>query len=116
MQRTNPVLDFDHLLSATGGDESLMGELLDMLRRELPERRHRLEAALDGNDLDTASDIAHKLQGSAAYTGAFALEAAALKMERLLKAGELEALADARTKLETAIADLERELETGVRR
>lgn len=115
MRKPAPVLDREHLQSATGGDESLMEELLDMLRRELPERRRRLEAAVAGDDLDTAADIAHKLQGSAAYTGAFALEAAALEMELLLKARRLDELENTRATLAAAISDLERELEAGLR-
>lgn len=116
MQDSDPVLDLEHLNSAAGGDESLKKELLDMLRRELPERRRRLEAALENSDLDAATDIAHKLQGSAAYTGACALEAAALEMERLLRARRLDDLDASRARLAAAIEDLQRELERGVRR
>lgn len=107
------VLDVHHLARATGGDRSLMGELLDMLRVELTERGAQLAGALDAGDGDAAAGIAHKLQGSAAYTGAFQLEAAAARLEDALRAGDPEPARTARAELERAMETLRRELESG---
>lgn len=88
MSRTTPVIDREHLARATGNDPSLMRELLGMLRRELPDRRHQLESALERNDLEAAAGAVHKIRGSASYTGALDLKEAAEVCEASLRSGE----------------------------
>lgn len=79
------VIDRGHLEKATGGDASLMEELLGMLERELPARREQLAESLAGRNFDSAAEAAHRLRGAGSYTGALELERIAGRLEdRLL--------------------------------
>lgn len=80
-----PVLDHEKLAAATGGDGAIMAEILDMMREELEQRLGIIRDALARADRTEAAAQAHKLQGSAAYTGAVRMGAAAAELEGCLK-------------------------------
>lgn len=103
-KNTLHALDEEHLAHVTGGDAGIREELLGMLKEELGRRMGQLDAALASDDRHTAIEAAHKLQGSAAYTGAARLGKAAAALETSLREGgsgsqALESLHTAATQL-----------------
>lgn len=102
-----PVIDRDHLKRATGGDASLMAELLEMLERELPVRKRLLDESLADGNLAAAAEAAHRLRGAGAYTGALALERIAGRLEDRLHAGDRVAISQALRDLEEHLAALQ---------
>lgn len=102
-----PVIDRDHLERATGGDASLMAELLEMLERELPVRKRHLDEGLADGDLAAAAEAAHRLRGAGAYTGALALERFAGRLEDRLHAGDRAGISQALGDLEEHLAALQ---------
>lgn len=110
MNTPGDVIDREHLERATGGDVSLMAELLDMLLRELPSRKRHLDECLAGRDFDTAAEAAHKLRGSGSYTGALKLERAAGRLEERLRARDEPGIREAMQDMESAMADLRQAL------
>lgn len=110
--RPAEVIDRDRLARATGGQPSIMNDLLDMLRRELPARMRQLEAAFESGDPEAAAHVAHKLHGAAAYTGAHELERAAMAFGELPENVDRETRERARVDLEEAVRTLQRALES----
>lgn len=111
MDNLDELIDREHLERATGGDASLIAELLGMLRRELPVRKRHLDECLENRDWDGAADTAHRLRGAGSYTGALALERSARQLEERLRAGDRPGLDDARQELDANLAALEAALE-----
>lgn len=111
MDALGEVIDREHLERATGGDASLMAELLGMLRRELPSRKRQLDECLENREWDAAADTAHRLRGAGSYTGALALERSARHLEERLRARDEPGLEDALQDLEADLAALGTALE-----
>lgn len=105
------ILDRDKLNAATGGDPALVAEILDMLRDELPRRLAFIRQALEQNRRPDAAHAAHKLQGSAAYTGAVRMGEAAARLETLVAEGGGDPW-DALAALERSAEDLLQALES----
>lgn len=112
MDAFGEVIDRDHLERATGGDASLMAELLGMLRDELPSRKRHLDERLEKRDWEGAAEAAHKMRGAGSYTGALALERAAGRLEERLRARDEPGAAAALEDLEDRLKALEAALES----
>lgn len=87
------IFDHDLALERAGGNRDLAEELFGMLVNELPEYQEKLAAAHRNGDVDQVIFIAHRINGSATYTGVPALKAAAEALEISLKRGETEGMA-----------------------
>lgn len=103
-------IDRGHLERATGGDASLMGELLGMLERELPARREQLAESLAGGQLDSAAEAAHRLRGAGSYTGALELERIAGRLEDRLLARDGPGITESMRELDAHLARLQEAL------
>jgi two-component system sensor histidine kinase BarA len=75
---------------AAGNPQTLIDELQDMLRSELPQHRAALGAAHASGDLDLLCRHAHKLNGAAAYCQVEELKQRVDRLERVLKLQELD--------------------------
>lgn len=87
------IFDRDLALERAGGNTDLAEELFGMLLNELPEYREKLDTAHRDGNLDQVIFIAHRINGSATYTGVPALKAAAEALEISLKQGETSGMA-----------------------
>jgi len=86
------VFDPTLSLERAGGNQDLADELFAMLVKELPDYRDRLQAAFTDRNLEQIIFIAHRLNGSATYTGVPALKAAAETLELSLKQGKTDGM------------------------
>src|SRR5579863_3640758 len=80
-------LDRVHLAAQTDGDLTLQRDLLDLFIVQSAEFVARI-CALAEADPAAASDLAHRLNGSARAIGAFDLAGGAAKLEGALVAGD----------------------------
>jgi two-component system sensor histidine kinase BarA len=78
------VRDQSHALRAAGGNRELAAELFQMLQEQLPAQREEIVALLEAGEHETVHELVHKLQGSARYCGAMALQAAGEMLEQSL--------------------------------
>jgi two-component system sensor histidine kinase BarA len=79
------VRDQSHALRAAGGNHELAAELFQMLQEQLPAQREEIMAMLKAGERESVHALVHKLQGSARYCGAMALQAAGEMLEQSLK-------------------------------
>jgi CheY-like chemotaxis protein len=91
----------------------LLFELLALFRATTPDVLAKLAAALTAQDRENVELLAHRLAGSCAHIGAFAMRASALALERAareqdwtLAAVEFEHLQAEWKRVERAVADL----------
>lgn len=98
------IFDRDLALERAGGNRDLAEELFGMLVNELPEYRDKLDVAHRDGNIDQVIFIAHRINGSATYTGVPALKAAAEALEISLKQGETGGMARQIKCLEDEIA------------
>lgn len=88
-----PVLDHDHLLEMTGGDEIFEHELISAYRASVTSILDRLRAALSKGDMTLVMRQAHALKGASLNVGAMAMARCAGAMEEAARGRDL-ALAD----------------------
>ncbi len=82
------VVDREQLAAATGGDEELMREILDIFAAGLPALVARIADAAESEDCPRLAAAAHELKGSAANVGAKRLARIAAEIESAAKKGE----------------------------
>ena len=82
------IIDRKLALERAGGDQALADELFAMLLGELPTHSAALKAALNGRDLVTLREQAHRLKGATTYCGVPALHSAAAELHDHLRRGE----------------------------
>lgn len=85
-----PGFDLANVLDMVDGDETLVVQLLRILRSDLAAAEGELEARLSQNDLEMAARLAHSIKGSAGNMGAATLYSAASVFEATLKQGQLD--------------------------
>ena len=78
-------------LLAIGAPPSLIQDLVDLYRVDVPGRMARLAAALAAGELAAAAVEAHSLKGSTGSLGLFRFMDLAAALERQARAGDLEA-------------------------
>jgi two-component system sensor histidine kinase BarA len=83
-----PIHDHGEAVRLAGGNAGLAGELLEMLRRELTQRRADLRRTFEAGDWETLKMQVHKLHGGTAYCGVPALRQAAASLDASLPSGE----------------------------
>jgi CheY-like chemotaxis protein len=74
------------------GGEEVVAEICDLFLSDLEPRVDTLRRAAESGDIETLRAGAHQLKGSASNIGAVAVSGAAAELERLAKAGELDAV------------------------
>ena len=87
------VMDRGYLASLAKdiGGEDVVAEICDLFLSDIDPRVDELRRAAEAGDRETLRAGAHQLKGSASNIGAVAVSGAAAELERLAKAGELEA-------------------------
>ena len=104
------VIDYKLALEQAAGNQELAKELFEMLLKELPVMKQKLNIAIKENDLQACWDHAHKIYGSTAYCGVPALREAAQVMETAVKEEDMGKIEENFTALAT---EIERLLTTG---
>ena len=97
------TLDFARSLQLAAGNESLLRQILEILQRDIPQQRHHLQDAYQDFDIDRLGALAHKLHGVTCY-------ASLPRLRRIVRAFEVELTAATAESLQTAVAELDREL------
>ena len=83
------MLDLDAMLRRAGGDRGLVREMAELFLGEAPRMLEAVRSALQSGDAPALAQAAHALKGSVSnFTTARAADAA-LKLERLARAGAL---------------------------
>lgn len=99
-----PLIDFDQLQSACGGDAALLRELMDMYFGQADQIIPGLRQAILTGAVAEVNHLAHKLAGSSLACGLSAIVPSLRRMEQGAKAGHLEgaeaAMAEAASALE----------------
>ena len=88
-----PLIDFDQLQSACGGDAALMRELMDMYFGQADQIMLGLRQAIETGAVADVNHLAHKLAGSSLACGLSAIVPSLRRMEQGAKAGHLDGAA-----------------------
>jgi len=75
-------MDLTHLRELVGGDEEVMGEILDLFMEDAPRQIAALGEAITQGNWEEAHRLAHTLKGSASNVGAEPLRQAAWSLEQ----------------------------------
>jgi len=81
METVTPM-DLTHLRELVGGDEEVLGEILDLFMEDGPRQIAALGEAITQGDWEEAGRLAHTLKGSASNVGAEPLRQAAWSLEQ----------------------------------
>jgi two-component system sensor histidine kinase/response regulator len=98
------VFDLEAALVGVGGDEQLLGEILGMFLDEVPRLLADARLAVEADDAQALSRLAHTLVGAAGHLSVPRVTASALRLDAM---GKSEDLADA----DDAIRDFGREFD-----
>jgi two-component system, sensor histidine kinase and response regulator len=98
-------VDVDAALERLGGDRQLFDELVDVFRTECPAVSGEMRRAIAERDSKTLERSAHTLRGSSSNLGALAVSRAALELEKLARASDLD---DAEEKFRVLQNEIER--------
>jgi HPt (histidine-containing phosphotransfer) domain-containing protein len=85
-----PLIDFDQLQSACGGDAALLRELMDMYFGQADQIMLGLRQAIQTGSVAEVNHLAHKLAGSSLACGLSAIVPSLRRMEQGAKAGHLD--------------------------
>jgi HPt (histidine-containing phosphotransfer) domain-containing protein len=105
-------IDREVALSRVGGDVELLKEIADLFLDDYPKLVAELREAVSAGDATRVERTAHGLKGSVSNFGAQAATNAALSLEKLGRARQLEEAAKVLQTLELALAALRPELES----
>ncbi len=83
------IFDRKTFLERLGGDEALMGDLLEIFLDDTPNQINALYEAVENKSAKDIRIQAHTIKGSAANIGAPALKEAALNMENSARNGDI---------------------------
>lgn len=104
------LVDRPAALERVGGDEGLLREIAGLFIEEYPEILEAIERAAGAGDARALERAAHNLKGSASNFGAQPVTDAALRLERMGRAGNLSGAAGAVGELREWMRKLDAEL------
>jgi len=104
------LIDHRALLAGVDGDRRLLSELASMFLADYPRTLVQMKNALRLEDADALAKEAHKLKGAVGNFAAKSATAAAERVDRLAREGDLRAASDALTTLESELTMLGDEL------
>lgn len=107
-----PLFGRDEALNMLGGDEGLLGDVVNIAREELPRQVSALKSALESEDAATARRHAHTLKGTVATLGAVQVKDSAFEAECAARDGNLIAARQTYPVLEDLVRRLVTELDT----
>ncbi len=82
-----PTFDQEFVLSQTGGDQELMGEVLALFLSETPRMLEDVREAVTSGDAGTVERTAHRLKGSLVAIAAKPAADEAFRLEKLGREG-----------------------------
>jgi two-component system, sensor histidine kinase and response regulator len=108
-----PAVVFDAALTRArlGGDAALLRRLIRVFRADAPARLEEIRRAVAARDSEALRLAAHALKGAAAALGAEEAAAATRELERLARAGDLDAARPAWHEVRAAMRRLDRALD-----
>lgn len=112
----SPLFGRDDALNMLGGDEGLLGEVVNIAREELPRQVASLKTALEAEDASTARRHAHTLKGTVATLGAVQVKESAFETECAARDGSLGAARQIFPTLDGLVRRLVAELDDYARR
>jgi len=98
-------VDYAGSLALCAGNRSLLKQILEILRRDIPDQRRQLADAFAELDYDRLGTLAHKLQGVTCY-------ASLPRLKRLVASLQRQLVGEVDTSLERSMRELDEELET----
>jgi PAS domain S-box-containing protein len=104
------LIDRQALLAGVDGDRRLLSELASMFLTDYPRSLVQMKNALRLEDADALAKEAHKLKGAIGNFAAKSATAAAERVDRLAREGDLRSASDALTTLESELTMLGDEL------
>lgn len=111
-----PLFGRDDALNMLGGDEGLLGEVVNIAREELPRQVASLKTALEAEDASTARRHAHTLKGTVATLGAVQVKESAFEAECAARDGSVGAALQVFPTLDSLVRRLVAELDDYARR
>jgi len=105
-----PVFDRDALLDLLGGDQELMGQILERYLDCLADYLDLLPEALFAADVQQVRIKAHLIKGAAINIGALQVSEAARQLEMLARGGELDGAVGLLNHLMSSVDSFHREL------
>lgn len=85
----NNAFDWNIAIARANGNKDLAQELSGLLIENIKECIPDLTSAWQEKDIDNLTQLAHKMHGGAAYTGAIEVQRASKLFEQKLKSGEI---------------------------
>jgi two-component system, sensor histidine kinase and response regulator len=107
---TASSFDVNDLRRRTGGDEALMGEVVQLFMEDCPRRMAAIRDAIEQGRADALRAAAHALKGAASYFSAPAVVAGAAALERIAVEGQMADAPAALVRLEHDVSRLLAEL------
>lgn len=105
-----PILDSSIGLLSTGGDSSLLKELVELFLEIAPPQLASLATAVAAGDAETVRQEAHSLKGSAGALGATAIRDLAAEIEVVSTQGPLESAVSLIESTRQLVTQLEKEV------
>lgn len=106
-----PVLDRAALMERLGGDLALFEEITGLFREDCPKMLSQIRSAVQGADAAALERAAHTLKGCVANFGAGPAASAALDLEKMGRARQLDNAERACQTLETELWRFEQALD-----
>ena len=82
--------DWNVAITRANGNKDLAQELSGLLLETIKECIPELLAAWQQKDVDSLIQLAHKMHGGAAYTGAIKIQSSSKSFEKKLKSGDID--------------------------
>ncbi len=105
-QTSGPVFDLNAALSRADGDFELLREIAGLFLEDSPQQLGEIRSAIEARDSGKLERAAHSLKGAICNFQATAAFEAALRLEKLGRAGSMAEAEEAFAELETEIARL----------
>lgn len=86
----NDSFDWNIAIERANGNKDLAQELSGLLIENIKETIPELESSWQQKNVENLIQIAHKMHGGAAYTGAIKVQNASKTFEKKLKSGEID--------------------------
>ncbi|MFW6066229.1 MAG: response regulator, partial [Planctomycetota bacterium] len=103
---TKEILDIEELKDRIGGDDEIVGEILQVFRENCDESMTAISEALDSGDATRIERSAHALKGALGNIAAHAGYEAALRVEQMGESGDVEGARNAFGELKKRIEEL----------
>jgi len=103
-------VDAAELMARVDGDRELLAELVEIFRAESPRLLAELRRCVAAGDAHGVQEAAHAIKGTVGNFAGHAASEAALALEKMGQRGQLVDASACATRLETAVAALQRDL------